>query len=272
MSRPHVRTNASETRPGLLGIGDALRRRREALDISLEQVHDRIRIPVASLRDLEDERFDAFAAPQYAKGFLRSYAEFLDLDPQPLIDRLGTVLGGDRKPELIARSGEVPIRPAAPPSPLRRLVRWGLLALVVLFGVVAYVGYREIRAFYATPVVTQEPVVMTPERPARDPVAAELSPQLPPPPPQPVNGVRLALHAADVSWLRVVADDRRVFEGFVRPGESKVWDGKQTVSVVIGNASAVTVVVNGRDLGALGGPGEVVRRTFTSAQTAPSVP
>lgn len=267
MSRPPARADPPGSRSGSLGIGEALRRRRETLNVSIEQVYEQIRIPIASLRALEEERFESFPAIQYTRGFLRSYAEFLDLDPRPLLDQLGTAVGGDRKPELIARSGEVPIRPAVPPSPLRRLVRWGLLAVAVLFGVVVYVGYREIRAFYATPVEVQQPVGFPPAE-----VAAEAAPELPLPAPAAVDGVRLALRAGDVSWLRVVADDRRVFEGFVRPGESRVWDARQTLSVIIGNAAAVSVHVNGRDLGTLGGPGEVVRRTFTSAQTAPAPP
>jgi hypothetical protein len=87
-----------------------------------------------------------------------------------------------------------------------------------------------------------------------------------------VDGVRLELHAADVSWLRVVADDRRVFEGFIRPGESWVWEARQTLSVIIGNASAVSLQVNGRHVGTLGRPGEVVRRTFTGGETTPAPP
>ncbi|MDR5697890.1 MAG: DUF4115 domain-containing protein [Armatimonadota bacterium] len=272
MSRPAARTDAREARPGPLGIGETLRRRRESLNVSLEQVHERIRIPVASLRALEEERFEVFAAAQYAKGFLRSYAAFLDLDPQPLLERLSTVVRADRKPELVARSGEVPIRPAAPPSPLRRVLRWAVAVLVVLFGVVAYVGYREIRAFYATPIPTPEPLAATPVPTVPQPVAAEPSPELPPPTPATVDGVRLVARAADVSWLRVVADGRRVFEGFIRPGESQVWEAQQTLNIVIGNASAVALEVNGRQMGTLGGPGEVVRRTFTIGEVAPVLP
>jgi hypothetical protein len=75
--------------------------------------------------------------------------------------------------------------------------------------------------------------------------------------------VRMVLSAEDLSWLRVVADGRRVFEGFLRAGEQREWEATSTLQVVIGNAGGVRVQVNGQDLGFLGAPGEVVRRTFT---------
>jgi hypothetical protein len=72
----------------------------------------------------------------------------------------------------------------------------------------------------------------------------------------------VTLVADEVSWIRILADDRRAFEGFLRRGERKEWTARRRIHVVLGNAGGVRVEVNGRDLGRLGGPGEVVRRTF----------
>jgi cytoskeleton protein RodZ len=40
------------------------------------------------------------------------------------------------------------------------------------------------------------------------------------------------------------------------------FTAKKTIHLVIGNAAAVQLVVNGRDLGSPGRPGEVVRLDF----------
>jgi cytoskeleton protein RodZ len=93
-----------------------LRARREGLGLSLEQVHAQLRIPTRWLRAIEEERFEVFDSPQYAKGFVRSYAEFLGLEAGPLVQAVAERVGPGPKPQLVAPSGEVPIQPVAPPA------------------------------------------------------------------------------------------------------------------------------------------------------------
>ena len=54
-------------------------------------------------------------------------------------------------------------------------------------------------------------------------------------------------------------------EGTYPAGTERVFHGK-TATVRAGNAAGVDVTVNGRDVGPLGAPGDVVERTFTLAQ------
>lgn len=244
-------------------VGETLRRRRESLGLSLEQVHAQTRIPVRYLQALEEERFDVFPAAPYARGFCRSYASFLGLDPEPLVAQLPRPTSPSVA-ALVGR-GEVPIRPARKVPRWHRVLRWAVLVLVVGLGSVGYVAYRELRAF----MESRPPAVPAALRsPAPRP---EASPPLEPALPSaflPASGVRLVLVAEDLSWVRVIADGRRVFEGFIRGGERKEWSGRERISIVLGNAGAVRVAVNGIELGRLGGPGEVVRRTFTGSDGA----
>jgi cytoskeleton protein RodZ len=258
-----------ERRPGggagSVRVGEVLRNRREALGISLEQVYAHLRIPVRWLVAMEEDRFDVFDSPQYAKGFVRSYADFLGLDPEPLVQAVAASFPHRPRPQLVAPGGEVPIRPVAPPSRLRRLLGWAALAAAVAVVWLGYVGYRQLRAFYSAgePGRVEQPAG-SPPTPLLDRRAQE--PAGNPPVRAAMAGepvVRMVLSAEDLSWLRVVADGRRVFEGFLRAGEQREWEATSTLQVVIGNAGGVRVQVNGQDLGFLGAPGEVVRRTFT---------
>lgn len=247
-------------------VGEILRSRREALGLTVDQVHQHLRIPVRWLQAIEDERFDVFDSPQYAKGFVRSYASFLGLDPEPLVQAVGFAYPARRAPQLVAASGEVPIRPVAPPSRFRRLLAWAALGAVVGLLWLGYVGYRQLRAFYSAP---EPPESQPPPLVEVSPAPTQAGPQgpdrvFPPPALAGESAVRVILTAEDVSWLRVVADGRRVFEGFLRAGERREWEAGSSLHVVIGNAGGVRVQVNGQDLGILGAPGEVVRRTFTS--------
>ncbi len=79
----------------------------------------------------------------------------------------------------------------------------------------------------------------------------------------PAGPLQVAVEATDRSWIRTVADGVTVFEGYVNPGDHQVWQARHELMIRIGNAAAVVVSVNGRSLGRLGMPGQVVVRTFT---------
>lgn len=79
----------------MAGIGETLRSTRERRGISVEQVARDTRISLRFIEALEEEQFDELPAPVYVRGFLRSYANYLKVDPQPLLDQL---VGGNRLP------------------------------------------------------------------------------------------------------------------------------------------------------------------------------
>ena len=53
-----------------------------------------------------------------------------------------------------------------------------------------------------------------------------------------------------------------VFEGRLAPGETKVFEANDQVMVLTGNAAALRITYNGRDLGLMGNIGEVVNRVY----------
>ena len=89
-------------------IGNTLREARLAIGLSLTDAQKATKIRARYLEALEQERFRMLPAPAYARGFLRSYAELLGLDPDPLLRELTPALA-----ELDP--------PPPPPPPSRRL-------------------------------------------------------------------------------------------------------------------------------------------------------
>ncbi len=84
-------------------IGNTLReaRLRRGLDILDCEAETKIRAKY--LRAMEEEQFDLMPSPTYVRGFLRTYADFLDLDGRLVLDeyesRFGTYRpAGDREP------------------------------------------------------------------------------------------------------------------------------------------------------------------------------
>lgn len=62
-------------------VGKTLRRARQEMKLSLEDVSASINVRVAQLQSIEDDRIDQLPGMTYAVGFVRSYADFVKLDP-----------------------------------------------------------------------------------------------------------------------------------------------------------------------------------------------
>lgn len=66
-------------------LGSRLVRAREARGLTLEDAERDTRISRRYLQALESEQFEAIPAPVYARGFLRSYSQYLGLDAQEML-------------------------------------------------------------------------------------------------------------------------------------------------------------------------------------------
>jgi cytoskeleton protein RodZ len=66
-------------------IGETLRAARIKAGASEDTVAKILKIKVDRLKDLEENRFDKFAAPVYVRGFLKHYATYLNLDSAEIL-------------------------------------------------------------------------------------------------------------------------------------------------------------------------------------------
>lgn len=104
-------------------LGTLLVRSREARGLTLEDAERDTRISRRYLQALETEQFEAIPAPVYARGFLRSYSQYLGLDPQEMLalfprdeDEIGaaqqsTYIGSNRPVRQQPPSAVGPARP-----------------------------------------------------------------------------------------------------------------------------------------------------------------
>lgn len=76
---------ADESRERARRTGEILRETRTERRITLADVEQDIRINRTYLEALENARFDLLPAPVYARGFMRSYARYLGLDPEEAV-------------------------------------------------------------------------------------------------------------------------------------------------------------------------------------------
>ncbi|MEZ4594120.1 MAG: helix-turn-helix domain-containing protein [Chloroflexota bacterium] len=78
-------------------LGHILREARETKGYTLREVQDKTRINSRFLEALEMGDFDRLPTPTHVRGFLRNYARFLGLEPEPLLERYE--LGQSQRPK-----------------------------------------------------------------------------------------------------------------------------------------------------------------------------
>jgi len=71
-----------------LGVGAVLKAARERADLSLGEVADRLKLSIRQLEAIEHDDFQQLPGSTFVRGFVRNYARFLRVDPEPLMARL----------------------------------------------------------------------------------------------------------------------------------------------------------------------------------------
>lgn len=79
--------NREQTRTPQQEFGAYLRERREGRSVSLEDVARVTKIPSRSLERLEAGSFESLPADVFVRGFVKSYASCVGLDPEELVQR-----------------------------------------------------------------------------------------------------------------------------------------------------------------------------------------
>ena len=257
------------------GFGAALRAARTSRGLTLAEASARTRIRASYLAALEEEQLDALPPYPFVRGFLRTYAVELGLDPDRLLQRLAVIMPEPApRPIEESRRLESTIVPARPLTLTQQIGRSaGIVGLVAGIVLVLYFAKQLHEFSQPVPAATPQPAASTPQAPSRQSPAAptpavQVSPAPTPAAPTSVttqitgNGITIDVEATGRSWILVVADDVVVYQAFVTAGEQRRWQANGSMTVRVGNAGVVILTVNGRSVGPLGGRGEVVSRTF----------
>jgi cytoskeleton protein RodZ len=241
----------------LTGIGAQLRLARESQGLSVADAAQQLKFAPRQIESLEAERFERLPGPTIARGMLRNYARLLNLDPEPLVERMSP--SGQAPPDsaqLAARfSQAVPFSDSGRRS---TLVYAGFsVAVLALVGVVAYEWQQQgPRPQFVAPEQAQRPpaqpapvAVAEPQAPSEPPKVEEskpVEPQAVPQKPVAAGGLRrIVLRCQEESWLEVTdANGQSLVSSLSPAGSERVVRGRGPLEVVIGNARGVTLLVD----------------------------
>jgi hypothetical protein len=258
-------------------LGDLLRESREQLGLSMDDVEASTRIKRHFLEALEAEDFDRLPDRVSARGFLRNYASVLKLDVDYVLELYDKEMGYEATGRVAQAGGEVKLKsiPLTPASGFSPDLLIGLLMITALVGIILLFVYQR----YLLPLETASPDAF--------PLASsEAALALPTPTPLPTDtptptvtptplyytGVTVELVITEESWVQVLVDEAKSYEGVLQVGEKRHWTGDRQVAVRAGNAGGVEIIVNGESMGLMGQPGQVVDQVWEKLEDAPDAP
>lgn len=247
-------------------IGQQLSGARESIRASLYQASQDTKIRVDFLECLEDDDFEFVSGRMYVRGMLRSYTRWLGLDEASVLrdfDHGHDPQADSAVAALISTPAQV--------GPRQRRPHWLLAAsgaaVILLF--LSLVGLMDSGNNVAT--LPPNPVDSPAKAgaPAGDPTGPDIVAQAPA---IPMAGVNVTLTVTGAkAWVRAQVDgveDKPQFEGILKKGQSQVFSASERVKLLIGDLGAVTLNLNGKELGVPGLSGQVATREFTKDSVA----
>lgn len=298
--------------PGLVQIGETLRAARETRGLSLDQAAAQLRCDLRVIDALERGRFEEVGPPVFARGHLLRYAALLGEPGEAMVEEWSQLVSGGTCAELMnglhaprgrdLRQVRRRLVTAAALLSLVSIAVWGLQNLPrKRASTVAPVAADATRPSAAAGSAAVPPSAILDSSSGAGVVPAfpeALAPAAPPTPSAPVSTaippavpvaateppVRAVASAAGMvqlrfaftadSWLEIYdVRNRRLFFGLATPGSPVDVQGRAPLKVIVGNALAVTVELNGRPAvvppAAMRGPRQAAIRVNADGRLVP---
>jgi cytoskeleton protein RodZ len=220
-------------------FGTVLQSRRVERGLTLIQAAAATHVRVAHLDAIETGHFELLPAPVYARGYVRTYARYLGVDPEPLVARVPSppnqrrgafALGGsNRRPRLVVT------------GPTAVLIGLAVLASAFILYAWRQVDYANHPGGPAGRPSLQLPAVSPPTTP------------LPTPSPQP-KSIVVGVRVTDTVWLSVIVDGQSQYSdsGRILQSGMQVYFTGFDIRITSGKAAATFITVDDRVMGALG--------------------
>ena len=266
-------------------IGRKLRERRELISLNIDEVERHTHLRGALIRSLEEGALDKLPSSVQTRGMLASYAAFLDLDADAILLRFAdAVQAKHREKYFETPRNKIQTEVATSMPFLRSFIAGDLIFGLVMIAVILALsvwgigrvlnsqGQPTVEAtapsivdvLGGTPVPT--PSVDTTFVPVNQaPTAGFGGSTLAAPTLGENVNVVIEIFAVERTFLRISVDGVVAYEGRIAPRETQLYQAENQIEILTGNAAALRITYNGRDLGLMGNVGEVVSRVYTVA-------
>lgn len=239
---------------GKESIGSILRRQRERKKLKLDEISEELRIRAQHLEALENDRFQLLPGTLYQRSFLKTYAQYLDLDQSRILKMFDQyqesqgLLG--KEPEVTRAVGDSaedrPHLASQPQSAAGRAGYWFAVFTGLALGVVCLIylakpGTRktgeiasQLSAATAESLEAETEVVDTTSFAWRLDNLLVNSPEM-----------LLRIEAQGDSWIKIIADKKGLFSGILAAGMAIEFKANDYFSIHLGRNEGIDFFLNG---------------------------
>jgi cytoskeleton protein RodZ len=239
----------------MTNFGNSFKNAREHRGLSFAQIAEETRISTRFLEAIENEEFELLPGGIFNRGFIRTYAQRVGLDPDAAVKEYEQLLKVQQPEQTVIPSAQAP----TDSKPDKRLypVAIGVLVLaIIIFYAVTHEPAAPVAAPPTPPVAATPPVQEVPSAaPLTSSVSAAPEPE---PVPAPTTAIALDIEAVNQTWIKVNADGRNVSPGeILEPGNSRHFSADSSLNLIVGNAGGVNLKLNDQPMKAIGKSGQV---------------
>lgn len=245
---------------------------RAARGVTLKQVSASTKIPVSTLQAIERDEIDSLPGGIFTRGFIRSYADAVGLDPRTTLERFEARFPQESSVSTLLATieGRANEEFARRQRTAKALI-WTALLSAPLIVWLAGAVIPDDRRPAAAAAGDAPPTAESPFAAVAPPAAAE---------PRPAVAGTLPAAAADSAaltmemgatadcWIEAAADGETVLARILRPGEREVVAAERAIDLRVGNAGAFVFTINQRPGRSLGAFREVVTLRVTPSNYA----
>jgi cytoskeletal protein RodZ len=277
----------------LLKFAMELKTLREEKGVSLVQISNRTKIDVKFLHAIEEARFEVL--PElYIRAFIKEYSQTIDVNPKSILAKFDVAKSGkeeisqkgipsQNETPVIEKAVEEPAEPesnieanltttsanesvAATKTPSSIKLNYILGGIVLLVaGAIAYFAFVQ---EYTDKIIASDsrsgnntsryevsqPVQIEKDSVSQTPVVMQNTV-----PVQPVvksDSLQLSVQTTDRVWVKIYRDGKVVFQKMVEKGTNLQYKAKNKFSVSVGDAGAVKIFYNEKQVPNVGKTGE----------------
>lgn len=231
---------------------EELKKKRLELGKTLEEIAEQTRIKKTYLQLIEEGKFDELPLEVYTKAYIKTYAQFLGIDPSIILKDYEEYLKAKKQPVQKIEPESVK-KPSV--SFFIKLPKWSITAGII-FAVVVLITL--ILKFEKRQYSIPPPPPVTQQAKSENIKVEEQMQKSEPKQEVAINQQNLKIEAIDKVWMRITIDDKEKREFLLNPGQKIELKANKSFKLHIGNAGGVRVLFNEKDLGKLGETGQVV--------------
>jgi len=242
-------------------VGELLRNEREKKGLSIKEIENAISIRTIYINAIEEGNYKLVPGEVYLKGFIRNYANYLNLNGQEMVDlyRQSQNPIPEVTQPVIPETVEAPAKRSEKPNKsTRKYGKWLMISLLSVC--VAGSAWWLL----TTPKPATEPQASKQTTPTTPSQPLPTTPSVIPTPPVQTKPVVITAKYTEQCWTSVTADGKDIFEGIPKIGDTVTWEAQKSIAITVGNAGGIDIVSNGQAVGKLGAKGEVVVKTFVA--------